>query len=496
MRKILIIDDDKDFVQSLERILGEEYAIESADTPEKARKIFSPLKYDVVLLDICFDPRTKDQQGIEVLREFKKDDPDIPIIMMTAYSDIDTAVETLKLGAEDYIQKHKATLSDYKNRIDYLFREGRLRRKVSRLQQEIEKYEPSEIIGDDKKMLEVKNQIRLVAQEGQATVLIRGETGTGKELVARAIHKEGVRRDNPYVVVPLAALNKETIGSDIFGHEKGAYTGAIGRRIGYIEEADGGILFIDEIGDLDNDIQIKLLRVLENREFMRMGSNKVIRVDIQLIAATHQDLEMLIDKGAFRRDLYYRLKVYEIFLPPLRERKGDIPLLAQHFFDLLKKQGRNPLKGISDEAMAKLITYQWPGNVRELKHMIENSVLNARLQGDEIITLKHLKQFQSHDEPKIDTEIRSQKSEDRIEHAVNTEQESIIKKLAIYELRLVRDALIRSGGKKADVSRILGYSDRFALRRRILAIFKKFPELQNEFQDVQKKFARSQTAGS
>ncbi|MEO0129638.1 MAG: sigma-54 dependent transcriptional regulator [candidate division WOR-3 bacterium] len=497
MRTILIVDDDKEFTRSLTRVLGEEYAIEIAENPEEARKIFSPLKFDVVLLDICFNPETKDRQGIELLKEFKSEDPDISVIMMTAYGDIDTAVESLKIGAEDYIQKGKASLIDYKNRIELLFREGRLRRKVSRLQKEIEKFEPSEIIGEDIKIQEVRRQIRLVAEEGKTTVLIRGETGTGKELVARAIHREGIRREGPYVVVALSALNKETIASDLFGHEKGAYTGATGRRIGFIEEANGGILFLDEIGDLDLDIQVKLLRVIENREFVRMGSNRPIKVDIQLITATHRPLEKLIEEGKFREDLYYRLKAYVIELPPLRERKGDIPLLARHFLNLLIKQGRSTAHTISDEAMERLIAYNWPGNVRELKQTIENAVLNARLEGDEIITSKHLP-----------LEIRSRKTEDgkwkienggkRIENGEwkiedrkqKLEVRSIGERVAIYELELVKEAMEKTGGKKIAAAKMLGYSDRFALRRRVLAIFRKFPNLKNEHMDLYQKFVK------
>ncbi|MGQ9817022.1 MAG: sigma-54-dependent transcriptional regulator [bacterium] len=488
MQNIFIVDDDQEFVDSLKKILGKDYSIEIATNPEEARKMFAPLKYDVVLLDICFDPKTQDRKGVEILGEIKSLDPDIPVIMMTAYSNIDTAIETLKMGAEDYIQKNKASLSDYKNKIDFLLREGRLRRKVSRLKQEILKYEPSEIIGKDPKIEEVKTQIKLVAQEGKTTVLILGETGTGKELVARAIHRTGIRNDGPFVTVSLASLNKETISSDLFGHEKGAYTGAVGRRIGFIEEADGGILFLDEIGDLEPDIQVKLLRVIENREFMRMGSNKPIKVDIQLVTATHRNLEKLIKENKFREDLYYRLKTYVIELPPLRERKGDIPLLANYFLEQLIRQGRSTAKKIDPSAMELLIEYDWPGNVRELKQAIENGVLNARLEGDESITLKHLKSI-----PKL--EQRNEKADHRKEMEEEKPQREkpegdIAERLAVYELNLVREALAKTGGKKLEVCKLLGYKDRFALRRRIITIFKKFPDLKEEFAEVFERFRR------
>lgn len=468
MKNILIIDDDIEFLNSLSKIFGDDYNIETAKTPEEAKKIFAPLKYDIVLLDVCFDPDKGDRTGINILKEIKEQDPDIPVIIMTAYGDIDTAVESLKLGAEDYIQKGKFNLVDYKNKIELLFREGILRRKISRLQKEIEKIEPTEIIGNTPKMLEIKRKISLVANEGYTTVLIRGETGTGKELVARAIHRLGIRKDYPYVIVPISALNKETINSDLFGHEKGAYTGAINKRIGFFEEANKGVLFLDEIGDLQLDVQVKLLRFIENREIIRMGSNTPIKVDLQLITATHRNLEEMIKNGSFREDLYYRLNSYLIELPPLRERKEDIPLLAFHFLNHLYKQGRTIINTFSDEAMEILVNYNWPGNVRELKQVIESAVLDAKLEGDDIITPKHLR-IKSHLKEKKDFHIG--------------ENKTITERLAIFELELVKNAM-KNYNKKTEICKYLGYTDRFALRRRIINIFKKYPHLKENFKDV------------
>ncbi len=488
MRNILIVDDDITFVNSLIMVFGSDYHIEKASTPEDMERIFAPFKYDVILLDIRLDNKSMDKQGIEILKEVKAQDPDIPVIMMTAYSDIETAVEALKIGAEDYIQKNKVALSDYKHIVDSLFREGKLRRRISKLQKEVEKYEPGEIIGKNRKIEEIRKQIRLVAEEGKTTVLILGETGTGKELVAKAIHRLGIRRDAPFVTVSLAALNKDTINSDLFGHEKGAFTGATSRRIGFLEEADGGVLFLDEIGDLDNDVQVKLLRVIENREFMRMGSNVPIKVDIQLVAATHRNLKKLIEENKFREDLYYRLKTYVIELPPLRERKDDIPLLAEFFLDQLKKQDRSTPDSLSDEALIALKRYAWPGNVRELKQAIENAALNARLSGDKIITLKDLKAI-----PREDLTMLSGKGgniQAGFLNILNRNNISIAERVALFELKMVRETLIESGMKKQEVSKVLGYNDRFALRRRILAIFKKFPSLRNEFEDVFNKFVK------
>lgn len=380
--EVLIIDDDKRFTDSLKKVLSNVYNVTVANNPIDALRIFSLYAFDVVLLDICFNPMTNDRQGIQVLREIRQADDLIPVIMMTAYSDIDIAVEAMKLGSVDYIQKKKTIkIEEYKEKIDALFREGKLRRQISLLQQEIERLAPSDIIGETPKMKEIRDAIKQIAQDEKITVLIRGETGTGKDLVAKAIHQAGERKDKPFVAVSLPALDKDTIYSELFGQEEGAYSDTSPRRIGLIEKAHSGILFLDEIGDLDPDIQAKLLRVIENHEFMRMGSNNPIKVDFQLITATHQNLEDLVKDKKFREDLYYRLKGYVIELPPLRERKEDIPLLVDYFLQLLKRQGRCSAKTtISEEAMQSFINYDWPGNVRELKNAIESAVLNAKLR--------------------------------------------------------------------------------------------------------------------
>ncbi len=477
MIKVLIIDDNREFVESLSNALGSGFEIDKAYSAEEAEKVFNAFKFDVVLLDIRLSEREKDKKGLEILKKMKEQNPSLPILVMTAYSDVDIAVESLKLGAEDFIQKDKVDIGEYRLIINNLFKTGKLKKKLADLESKLKQLDPWEIVGKDPKIEEVRRSIKLVAEDGKTNVLVRGETGTGKELVARAIHREGVRKDNPYVIVALASLNREIISSDLFGHEKGAYTGAISRRIGFIEEANNGILFLDEVGELDPEIQIKLLRVLEQNEFTRLGDNKPIKVDIQWVMATHRNLEELIEEGKFRKDLYYRLKTFEIYLSPLRDRKDDIPLLAQHFLRLFKEQGRTEVERIDNNTLKILMEYDWPGNVRELKQTIEYSLLKVKFRGDKILMLEHLPQ-----------EITDKRADLRKKEDIKLPVD-ISRKLAEQELTYIAEALKKTK-KKTEAWKILGYSNRFTIRRRVLSIFQKYPKLTYSFPKLYKLFAK------
>jgi DNA-binding NtrC family response regulator len=476
MVRVLIVDDDKEFVESLARALGGGFEIDRVYSFEGAERVFEPFKFDVVLLDIRLSEQPKNRQGLELLKKIKEQNPDLPVLIMTAYSDVDTAVESLKLGAEEFIQKGKVGIEEYRLIINNLFKTGRLKRRVSTLESRLKKLDPWEIVGKDSIIEDVKRLIKLVAEDGKTSVLIRGETGTGKELVARAIHREGVRKEGPYVAVALASLNTGTITSDLFGHEKGAFTSAISKRIGFIEEANNGVIFLDEIGELDPEVQVKLLRVLENGEFTRMGGNKPLKVDVQWVMATHRNLEELINAGKFREDLYYRLKVFEIHLPLLRERKGDIPLLVNHFITLFKEQGRTEVEGLSDSALRMLLNYDWPGNVRELRQVIEYSLLKAKLSEVGIIEVEHL--------PREINKEKETHGKEELKLPVDMNR-----KLAEVELSYIIKALEKTG-KKTEAWRLLGYSNRFALRRRVLGIFTKYPELKDSFTLLNKLFTR------
>lgn len=472
---LLIVDDNAEYLDSLARVLRREFSIITATTVEEAQAGLKRAP-QLILLDVRLkddDPANKD--GLELLKLIKGEMPEVPVVMMTAYGDIDIAVEAMKLGATDFIQKGKVNLSEFRKSIENALERSRLERKVAQLEEELQRIQPWELVGDDPKILEVKKQIQAVAQDSHVTVLVRGATGTGKELVARAIHSRGPRSRAPFVVVAVSSLARGIIESELFGHEKGAFTGADKRRIGYIEKADGGVLFLDEIGDLDKDVQVKLLRFLENKTFCRLGGTEEITVDVQLVAATNRDLEAAVRSGEFREDLYYRLKVVEIVLPPLIERKGDIPKLASHFLQLLRLQGRTRVERISDEAMKLLIDYPWPGNVRELKYCIERATI-----------------FATHNEilpEDLPMEIRNPYSERHILPDVEIPEDGIDigERLAYLELKYIERAL-ELAGKKTEAWKMLGYNDRFAMRRRVRAILRKYPDIAAAFPKLLEKY--------
>lgn len=478
-RRILIVDDDPKFLDSLANVLNRHYSSIKAASLTEAKQSLSP-RIDLALLDIRLnnsDPLNK--EGIELLKYIKNGYPDLPVIMMTAYGDIDIAVEAMKLGASDFIQKGRLDIREFRKVIDNVLAKSRLERKVTELEEKLQKLEPWEIVGEDPKIMEIKKLIDIVARDGKTTVLIRGETGTGKELVARAIHQRGIRREGPFVPVSISTLSKTVVESELFGHERGAFTDAYRTKLGYIEKADGGVLFLDEIGDLDLDIQAKLLRFLEDKTFCRIGSTQPIKVDVQLVAATNKNLEEAIKKGTFRQDLYYRLKTIELFLPRLRERANDIPLLANYFLTLFRGQGRTKLRKISPSAMQLLKEYSWPGNIRELKSSIERAIIYTENNGHS--------QIEPDDLP-YEVRVGKYEIEKSIEVNIPKEGTNIEEELARTELAYIERALKMTGGKKTEAWKLLGYNDRFALRRRVIKIMEDFPDLVHQFPLVREKY--------
>jgi len=323
---------------------------------------------DAVLCDL----KMPGMSGMEVLKSVHERFPRLPFIMVTAFGTVDTAVEAMKLGAVDYITK-PINPDEMILQLEKLVHQGRMASKIDKLQRALdEKYGLENIVGSCEPMVRVFRMIRQVAPV-TSTVLVTGESGTGKELVARALHQLSPRKDASFVAVNCAALPATLVENELFGHARGAYTGAHARQTGYFREADGGTLFIDEIGDFDTDLQGKLLRALEQKEFTPIGESRAVSVDVRLVAATNRDLEELTREGRFRNDLYYRLNVIRIELPPLRERKGDLPLLAAHFLKgLAREAGRSTLT-ISPRALDAIMAYDWPGNVRELKNVLESA---------------------------------------------------------------------------------------------------------------------------
>ena len=372
--KILVVDDDADMRGLLSDVLESDgYRVGTAESGEKALQALAEEQYDLVLTDL----RMKGMLGTALLSEIKHRYPDTGVILMTAFGTVETAIEAMKGGAMDYLIKPVKT-DDVLRTAGRAAREVQLRREVTHLRREVYKeYSFHQILGKSRPMQEVFELIRRVA-DSPSNLLITGESGTGKELVAKAIHYNSDRRDRPFVAVNSAAIPEQLLESELFGHMWGAFTDAKADRPGLFEEAQKGTLFLDEISELPLMLQAKLLRAIQEREIRRVGSTKSIPVDVRIIAATNLNLADEVKAKHFREDLYYRLNVIEIRLPPLRDRRDDIPLLVETFLHKCAKANRKPLQGISESSLALLIDYSWPGNVRELENIIERAVTLAR----------------------------------------------------------------------------------------------------------------------
>ena len=373
---ILVVDDDKNILKMIEINLRKEraYEINTTSNGEACLKYLSESVPDLVLMDI----QMPGIDGIETLRRIKEKEPLVPVVMMSAHGTIEKAVQSMKLGAYDFISKPFAS-DRLLVTVNNALVNSSLIREVDELKRELkEKYRFKNIIGQSGVMQEVFRSLEKVINSN-VTVLIQGESGTGKELIAKAIHYHNKKRAaNPFVAVNCSALPESLLESELFGHEKGSFTGATGRRLGKFEQADGGTIFLDEIGDMTPAMQAKVLRVLQEREFERVGGNELVKVDTRVISATNKNLEEAVKKEEFREDLFYRISVFPIKMPLLRERKEDIPLLAAHFLTKYAAQeDKNTLDQISPEGLELLMAYHWPGNVRELENAIERAVVLA-----------------------------------------------------------------------------------------------------------------------
>jgi DNA-binding NtrC family response regulator len=438
--QILIVDDEKAQSEILEGFLVKQgYGAISAEDGQKALEKFRNGAFDLVLTDY----RMPGMDGIQLLREVRRLNPEATVVIMTAYGTVGTAVAAMKEGAYDYLMK-PIDLDELLLLIQRIEREIRLGQENRELKEQLrEKFKVEFIVSSSRQMEEALNMVGRVSQS-PATILILGESGTGKELIARAIHYSSPRAEKPFVKVNCASLPENLLESELFGHEKGAFTGAIARRIGRFEQADQGSVVLDEIGDLSPSLQMKLLRFLQEKEFERLGSNRTMKSDVRVIAATNRNLEEGIKKGTFREDLYYRLNVVTISLPPLRERKEDIPLLVEHFLKKYNGENKKNVTSLSKEAKDLLMRYNYPGNIRELENIIERAVVLCR--GDTLTTQE------------LPLNLKDSKVEAALERA--EERRSLPGTLEEIERQLISQALGKSGGVQTKAAAELGISER------------------------------------
>jgi DNA-binding NtrC family response regulator len=383
--KILVIDDEPVVLKSCDRILSEEgYEIQTVQTGAEGLQKLAGDKFDIVLTDLMMP----EMSGMEILKRIIVSYPDSITVMMTGYSTVQTAVEAMKLGAYDYIPK-PFTPEELIESVEHALEKKKQDHELIYPRVEALEFRDGlhNLLGKSEKMQEVYQLIKKVAPTN-AMVLIYGESGAGKELVAKAIHCDSERKDRCFIAADCSTLPSNILESELFGHVKGSFTGATNTRPGLFEVADGGTLFLDEISNTSLELQGKLLRVLEEKEFKPVGSSEIKRVDVRFIAATNRDLKAMVIEGSFREDLYYRLNVFPITVPPLRERREDIPLLAYYFLDRLSKEANKEIKGFSPDAMNLLMQYHWPGNVRELKNVIERLVI---MSDEELLGKKHIR---------------------------------------------------------------------------------------------------------
>jgi DNA-binding NtrC family response regulator len=441
--KVLIIDDEKLVRWSLQQKLAREgYEVESCPTGEEGLNLLREDGYELVLLDL----RLPGMDGVQTLREIKKLEREIAVVMLTADTGLAQAVECVRLGAHNYLTK-PFEFDQVKVALEKAREDLKLRREVARLRRREQK---KILVGESPQMRALRQLIAHIGESDATTVLIEGENGTGKELAAQAIHYASARAGQPFLAINCSAIPENLIESELFGHERGAFTDAKTTKKGLFEMADGGTVLLDEIGDMKPALQAKLLRVLESREFQRVGGTKNITVDVRVIAATNRNLEAAVAHGEFRQDLYYRLKVIALRMPALREQREDIALLARHYLRQFADEYGKPVKQLSDEAAAVLEKYDWPGNVRELRNVIERLVI---LERADVIRPEHLP-----------AELRLQ-TKPNGRSLIQLPPEGVA--LAEVERELVRQAMERTGGNQSRAAELLGI-ERDALRRRLI----------------------------
>lgn len=474
---LLLIDDESAFVHKMQ--LGfKEYLFTPAKTFDQAASLLKNNQTDLILLDLNLDPTDEVLEGLEYIQPLKEQYPDIPLIVVTADEKTETVVAAMKLGADDFLRKSSFDLLSWKKKFDLLIENTRLLQENKELKdQETQKFP---FIGHSAAIQEVRKTLDILAESPGVTVLITGETGVGKEVAARYLHQKSPRKNKPFVAVNPSAIPESLLESTLFGHKKGAFTGATYKREGYFRKANGGILFLDEIGDINANLQIKLLRFLENKTIQVVGDEKDIQLDVQIVAATNRNLHELVEEEIFRADLYYRIKNFQVEIPPLRYRRDDIePVLGYY----LREAGYEKIEHIiEDEVIERLKFYQWPGNIRELKNAIDAMLLKAKVKHKSRVDLSCLPE-----------EIREPKGTPQPlpgEENINIHKD-FKTQIAHSELSAIEEALKKTYGQKQAAAELLNMSAD-QMRYRVLKYWKIFPNILKTFSTIIKYYKLSE----
>ncbi|MCB0636270.1 MAG: sigma-54-dependent Fis family transcriptional regulator [Lewinella sp.] len=488
---ILIVDDDPEFHQQIRYAFRRQFIFSGAVGREQ---LFRKLKeegdsFDLLLLDMVFDD-SLEKQGLAIIPELRQAYPRLPVIVVTADRAIDTVVEAMKLGARDFLVKGDFDFTFWQRKFADTIRDSRLQVENEALKAEVKRHRAAVVegypfVGESAQIQEIKRILRLVSEEPEVTVLLTGETGTGKEVAARYLHAHGARKEKPFQAVNLSAIQDTLLESTLFGHKKGAFTGAARDMEGYFYQANGGILMLDEIGDIDQNIQIKLLRFLETKLIRPVGADQDIQLDVQVVAATHRHLDKAVQEGRFRADLYQRLKAMVITLPPLRSRRDDIPHLLHYYF------GVDDLGLVMEPAVFdKLLAYHWEGNIRELKNAVSYMQLRAKILDRRRIDLACLP-----------AEILSASHAPQVTPVPNgtppggvmtdgPTARNIAEEHALVDLERIEQLLIQKNGVKKDVAEVLGLENTDNLRYRIKKHYDKHPHLFAHFPAISRRYRR------
>lgn len=465
--EILVLDDDSTFCERVAKVLSTDYEVRTYTESEAFQREVSP-ESAALVVDLCLDSSNEqDRSGLEVVRTLRLEFPHVPILVVTAFADPETTEKVLESRATYFLTKPvdnaalRALISNAVTR-------SPVERAMTLAQVDAARSHDLELVGVSPALSAVREMIAVATRDSGVSVLIEGPTGTGKEVVARSIHASGKRHSKPFVAVPVIALPEALVEAELFGSERGAFTGADQRREGLVELANGGVLFLDEIADLKESLQVKLLRFLESRTFFRLGGRREIHVDVQILAASNRDLAREVEAGRFRRDLYYRIRTLHIILPALKDRPEDVPLLARHFLSKIV-QGRR--LDFSGRALVALNSFDWPGNVRELRSAVEHGILMAGRRATRAIDVEDLPL-----ELRIGVPKRSGPRGPESSAPIQVDRQ-----VALAELALIEEALRRAHGRKDKAGRLLGLNDRFTLRRRLKRLAHRVPDVRAQF---------------